>query len=506
MKILNAEQIRKADAYTIEHEPITSIDLMERAASMCCSWINENLGNNLSIKIFAGPGNNGGDGLAMARLLNEDNQVTVYMLSDPDKLSPDARENYKRLTRHSDDIYNLEESCTLPEIYEADVVIDAMFGSGLSRPLTGLAARVVQHINESGATVIAVDLPSGLYCDQNTYENPDAIVKAHYTLTFQMPKLSFFFAENQIFTGEWYYLDIELLPEAIDLQNSDYLMIENEDVALSLKQRGKFDHKGTFGHALLMAGSFGKMGAAVLASKACLRSGAGLITTHLPSKGYEIIQITVPEAMVSADASSDHLSSLPDLTKFSAIGVGPGIGTNDYTGFLLQQLLKTVKAPLVLDADALNLLAAHPERLELLPKNTILTPHPGEFDRLAGPSANGFERHLKQIKFSKEQKVIIVLKGAHTSITSPDGCCRFNTTGNPGMATAGSGDVLTGIILSLLAQGYEPIQAAITGVYLHGLAGDIAASNVGVESLIASDIIKNISNAFMTIRSGETEL
>lgn len=506
MKILNAEQIRKVDAYTIEHEPITSIDLMERAARQCCNWIDENLGYGLSIKIFVGPGNNGGDGLAMARILLEnDNQVTVYMLTNPDQLSPDAWENYKRLSRHTDDIFNLEDSGNLPEIFEADVVIDALFGSGLSRPLIGLAARIVQHINESGATIIAVDLPSGLYCDQNTNENRDAIIKADYTLTFQVPKLSFFFAENQIFTGEWYYLDIELLPEAIDLQQSDYNTIENEDIALTLKQRGKFDHKGTYGHALLMAGSYGKMGAAVLASKACLRSGVGLLTTHLPSKGYEILQTTVPEAMVSIDACSDSLSVIPDLAKYSAIGMGPGIGTNDYTGLLLLQLLKTIKTPLVLDADALNLLAAHQEWMEFLPKNTILTPHPGEFDRLAGPSSSGFERHIKQIKFSKERKVIVVLKGAHTSITSPDGACWFNTTGNPGMATAGSGDVLTGIILSLLAQGYQPLQAALTGVYLHGVAGDLACEDMGVEALLASDIINNLGKAFMTIRSNEVE-
>jgi NAD(P)H-hydrate epimerase len=507
MKILTAEQIRKVDAYTIAHEPVKSIDLMERAANQCCGWIKENLGNDLSIKIFVGSGNNGGDGLAMARILkDDDNQVGVYLLSPPEGLSPDSFENYKKFGRHSNvEVFFLEEQGALPGIFEADVVIDALFGSGLSRPLVGLAARVVQHMNQSGATIVAIDLPSGLYCDRNTYDNPEAIVRADYTLTFQLPKLSFFFAENQQYVGDWHFLDIGLLPEAIDFQESNYFLIDNEYIAFNLHGRNKFSHKGTYGHALLMAGSYGKLGAAVLASKACLRTGVGLLTSHIAARGYEIIQTAIPEAMVSIDAGSDYLSSLPDLSKYSAVGIGPGIGTDDYTGFLLQRLLKSTKVPLVIDADALNLISFHPEWLKLLPENTILTPHPGEFDRLAGSSSSGYERHLKQIKLSREHKVIMVLKGAHTSVTAPDGSCWFNSTGNPGMATAGSGDVLTGIILSLLAQGYQPLRAALTGVYLHGLAGDLASDETGMEALLASDIINNIGKAFMTIRSNEME-
>ena len=508
MKILNAEQIRKADAYTIETEPIKSIDLMERAAIECCNWIKERLGNGLSFKIFVGPGNNGGDGLAIARILDEDdNYVEVFMLTLPERLSPDAMENYERLTRrHGVEIYSLEEQNSLPEIFEAEIVIDALFGSGLTRPLVGLPARVVKHINQSEATVIAVDLPSGLYCERNTYEDPDAIIKADFTLTFQLPKLSFFFAENEVYTGDWYYLDIGLLSEFINRQDSNHYFIDNDSIVYNLVQRKKFAHKGSFGHALLMAGSYGKMGAAVLAAKACLRSGVGLCTAHIATKGYEIIQTTIPEVMVNIDPGSDYLSLLPDLSKYSAIGIGPGIGTNDYTGFLLHQLLKSAVVPMILDADALNLLSMHPEWLNDLPKNTIMTPHPGEFDRLMGVTGNGYERHLKQMKFSIDHKVIVVLKGAYTSVTLPDGACWFNATGNPGMATAGSGDTLTGIILSLLAQGYQPSKAALTGVYLHGLAGDLARENVGEEALIASDIINYIGKAFIAIRSNEVDI
>lgn len=505
MKILNEEQIRKVDAYTIEHEPVESTDLMERAAHECYIWIAEHLGYCLSIKIFVGPGNNGGDGLALARLLSDDdNTIEVYMLTTPDKLSPDAATNYERIAKIKRiKTIILDEFTALPEIYDMDIVVDAMFGYGLSRPLTGLAAKVVSHINQSDATRVSIDLPSGLNAEVNTYENPNNIVHADYTLTFQLPRLAFFFPENALYIGEWHVLDISLMPEAINLQESKYFTIDNEYIAFKLHERGKFSHKGTFGHALLVAGSYGKMGAAVLASKACLRTGVGLLTTHMVAKGYEIMQTAVPEAMVSIDPSTDYISVLPDLSKFSAIGVGPGIGTNDFTGFVLHKLLKEASVPMVLDADALNLIAAHKDWLKDLPENAIITPHPGEFDRLVGPSANGYERHLKQIVLSQDYKIIVILKGAYTSISAPDGRCWFNETGNPGMATAGSGDVLTGMLLSLLAQGYQPLQAALIAVYLHGLAGDIACEKTGMEALLSSDIIKYIGKAFMKVRENE---
>jgi ADP-dependent NAD(P)H-hydrate dehydratase / NAD(P)H-hydrate epimerase len=503
MKILNAEQIRIADAYTIEHEPVASIDLMERAAKNCYDWINKNFGNDHGFKIFVGPGNNGGDGLAIARMLaDNNNEVEIYMLTDPGRLSPDALTNYNKAVQQDKAILSiLDENTNLPAISSGEIMIDAMFGSGLTRPLVGLPAKVVKHVNLSGATVIAIDIPSGLYCDINTYDNPETIIQADFTLTFQLPKLAFLFSENEIFTGAWHILDISIMPKAIDKQDTTSFYIEQADVAPNLHSRKKFAHKGAFGHALLLAGSYGKMGAAVLASKACLKTGVGLLTTHIITKGYNVMQTSVPEAMASIDPGSDYLSSLPDLSAYNAIGVGPGIGTNDFTGFMFHQLLKTIDVPMVLDADALNLLSAHPEWIEILPENTILTPHPGEFDRLKGGSKNGYERYHKQINFSIIHKVIVVLKGAYTSISTPDGICWFNSTGNPGMATAGSGDALTGIILSLLAQGYDPQMAAITGVYLHGLAGDLACAETGEEALLASDIINHIGQAFIAIRS-----
>ncbi|MDP4207659.1 MAG: NAD(P)H-hydrate dehydratase [Bacteroidota bacterium] len=502
MKILTAEQIRNADAYTIEHEPISSVDLMERAARCCAKWIRENLSSFCTIKIFTGPGNNGGDGLAVARKLCEEGlDVYVFMLAPSDKLSPDSLVNYKRLTDSYSAVGVSEiESNRLPEISKNDLIIDALFGSGLSRPLSGLAATVVNHINQSGATVLSIDIPSGLFSEANTPDRIGLIICADYTLTFQMPKLSFLFAENEAYTGQWTTLDIGLLAEGINGQSSPYFVVEKKDIAMILHRRRKFSHKGTFGHALLMAGSYGKIGAEILSAKACLRTGVGLLTTHVVSKGYAIMQTAVPEAMVSIDPNANIILVLPDNNKYSAIGIGPGIGTDPETGKVLHALLQQSKVPLVLDADALNLLACQRGWMDNLPPYSILTPHPGEFDRLAGKSVNGYERHLRQIEFAKKYQVIVVLKGAYTSIVTPDGLCWFNSSGNPGMATAGSGDVLTGIILSLLAQGYLPVQAALIGVYLHGLAGDLAANQYGEEALIASDIINHLGEAFKAVR------
>jgi ADP-dependent NAD(P)H-hydrate dehydratase / NAD(P)H-hydrate epimerase len=501
MKILTADQIRKVDAYTIEHEPVESIELMERAANKCFNWINDKVSGTPIIKFFIGPGNNGGDGLAIARLLAAaEKKVQVLMIASPDTFSKDAKTNYNRLVEQGKaEIIQLAEK-KIPKIANHDIIIDAMFGSGLSRPLSGLAVEVAKSINSAQAKVISIDVPSGLYCESNELNINDAIVHADDILTFQLPKLSFFFVENEKYVGTWHLLDIGLSLKAIAEQESPYFFVSKDKIGSILKPRKKFAHKGVFGHALLLAGSYGKMGAAVLASRACLRTGVGLLTTHIPIKGYDIMQISVPEAMVSVDTTSDNLSTLPDISQYTAIGIGPGLGLYNFTGLMMFQLLKSVNIPFVLDADAINLLAIHPEWLGLLPENTILTPHPGEFDRMAGPSKTGYERHLKQIEFSRRNKVIVVLKGAYTSITTSDGKCWFNSTGNPGMATAGSGDVLTGIILSLLAQHYKPIDAALIGVYIHGLAGDLASADGGEESLIASDITNYIGKAFLNVK------
>jgi NAD(P)H-hydrate epimerase len=351
-------------------------------------------------------------------------------------------------------------------------------------------------------------MPSGLYCGDNSGNNPDGIVRARHTLTFQQPKLSFFFAENAVFTGEWEALDIGLSSEAIEKQDSNYFMLHKKDIAGYIQPRRKFAHKGDFGHACLIAGSRGMMGACVLATKACMRAGAGGVMAHVPQSGNIIIQTSAPEALASLDADFEAFTGLPDLNVCSAVGVGPGIGKRPETQQALLALLRAVNAagsrlPSVFDADALNILSENPKWLKLLPPNSILTPHPKEFDRMAGSSENGYRRHLKQMEMARQYSVFIALKGAYTSIATPDGRCFFNATGNPGMATAGSGDVLTGIIVSLLAQGWPPQRAVCGGVWLHGAAGDKAALKSGWQALIASDIIENIGNVFNELQKNE---
>ena len=385
-------------------------------------------------------------------------------------------------------------------ISSEDIIIDAIFGSGLTRPVEGLPAEVIRIINISGARIISIDIPTGLFGEDNNANNHESIVKADFTLSFQFPKLSFMFADNAQYVGNWEVLNIGLNSGVINSTVSPYVFIENNDIAPLLKTRSQFDHKGNFGHGLLVSGSLGKMGAAVMGAEAALRTGIGLITCHIPSSGSVIVQSSLPEAMVIVDKSENQISEVGKTDIFSAVGVGPGLGTEPKSQIALFSLLSECKKPMVIDADALNILSLNKEWLSLLTEGTILTPHPKEFERLAGKTDTGFDRMKRQIEFSKENNCIVVLKGAHTSVTTPEGKVMFNSTGNPGMAKGGSGDVLTGIILSLLAQGYTPENAAVTGVYLHGLAGDIAADELCFESIIASDIINCIGKAFNKIR------
>jgi len=502
-KIFSSEQVKGIDQYTIFNEPIASIDLMERAAGTVFQWILNHYENTKKVNVFVGPGNNGGDGLALSRMLaGEKYSVSVYWVKFTENCSKNWGINFQRLKDQGiADIGILTRTDKKSQISADYLVIDAIFGSGLSRPLEGFPAEIVDHINASGANVISIDMPSGLFGEDNSGNNPNHIIKANYTLSFQFPKLSFFFADNEEFVGEWSVLPIGLHPEIINSTDTGYNFLTGSFVKSKLKIRSKFSHKGTFGHALLISGIYGRMGAAVLASRACLRTGTGLITAHVPRKGYDILQNSVPEAMISLDESDNIFTGIPDLDQYSAVGIGPAIGLKDSTQKAFRELLKTINVPLVIDADGINILGENKELLKQLPKNTILTPHPKEFERIAGKTSNGFKQIQRLVELSVKYQIFIVLKGAHTAIVSPDGLCYFNTTGNPGMATAGSGDVLTGIILSLLGQGYNPGDAAVTGVYLHGLAGDSAAVETGEESLIANDIIDYLGTAFNELKN-----
>ncbi len=502
-KILSVEQIREADSHTIINEPIESNDLMERAAEQCVHWIAQHRNSKSELIIFCGPGNNGGDGMAMARLLCELNyKVKVFLLKISNHLSKDLEINYERLKEQSKcEIVEVGDVEDLSEIPDKAVVIDAIFGSGLSKPITGLASEVVGEINKHVGITIAIDIPSGLYADVNTDGRQNHVIQADYTLSFQFPKYAFLMSENDRFVGRWIVLPIGLSEDYINEVKTANYLLEKGDNQKIFKNRLKFSHKGNYGHALLIAGSLGKMGAAVLASKSCLRSGLGLLTTHIPFKGNDVLQSAVPEAMVSLGRFENYFSNVPELKVYNAIGVGPGIGLQEQTQNSIKVLIQNAEVPIVFDADALNILAENKTWLAFLPKGSILTPHPKEFERLAGKSENDFERVDKVKSFAVKHNVVMVLKGAHTIIATPSGECFFNNSGNPGMATAGSGDVLTGIILGLLAQNYTSIQAAIIGVFVHGLAGDLAVKKTGQTSLIASDIIKYLGKAYKKLES-----
>jgi ADP-dependent NAD(P)H-hydrate dehydratase / NAD(P)H-hydrate epimerase len=499
MKLFSTKLIAEIDRYTIGHEPVTDIDLMERAAMQVTIWLKQRYGNEQKMLFIAGPGNNGGDALAVARQMAGSGYHCELYLYDVGKgLKGSPAINLQRLEDQGKaTLKYIRGIDDFPVTQPVDVIIDGLFGSGLTRPLEGLPAEIVQKVNILPNEVISIDIPSGLMGEDNSGNVTENIIEADYTLTFQFPKISFLFAENEKYTGKWEVLPIGLHPAGIENTASEFFLTEKEDIRKLIVPRSKFSHKGTFGHALLIAGSYGKTGAAVLASRACLRAGAGLLTTHVPHFGYSIIQTAVPEAMVSVDAHDSIFTEFPDLASFNAIAAGPGIGMKSNTRNALNELITQARVPLVLDADALNILSENPGWMQNLPENTILTPHPGEFRRLAGETADSWERIRKLRQMAETLKVIIVLKGAFTSVALPDGRLFFNSSGNPGMATAGSGDTLTGIILGMLACRMKPEHAAIAGVYLHGLAGDLAAKVRSEHSLVAGDIIEYLGQAFL---------
>lgn len=492
MKLLTAGQIHEWDAYTIAHQPISSIDLMEKAAMACTNHITLFTGSDSILKVFCAKGNNGGDGLAIARqLLAQGYHVSVYILEFGARGSDDFETNLQRLRQLTDDVYFLEHEGAFPVLHADDIVIDALFGSGLNRPLQDLSAQLVQHINDADVRVFSIDVPSGMFTEGSSKGN--LIVQATHTLTFQVQKYCFMLAENAPYTGSVQVLDIGLKESFLPGVESTYHLITVSDLLAIYEPRHAFAHKGTYGHALLVAGSYGKMGAAVLAARACLRSGIGLLTALIPEQGYTIMQTAVPEAMV--------VNSIAGATgTYACLGTGPGLGTDSAAIDLVDQLLQSASQPMILDADALNIISQHKHWLPRIPENSILTPHPKEFDRLFGPHENESARIEKAISLSKEYPWVIVLKGHH-SLVACQGKGWFNTTGNAGMATGGSGDVLTGILTALMAQYKQPHYAALLGVYLHGLAADLALDSEAnsMESLLPSDIIDSLGRAFYAI-------
>lgn len=482
------------DEYTMQHEPIASIDLMERAAQKVVEWIEQRNWKTRTIRIFCGRGNNGGDGLAVGRiLLQKGYNCFVYVIQNRRTGSPDFEANLKRIqTSSNNNVRFIAERNQLPFIEKDAIIIDALFGSGLNKPVEGLNASVVDHLNRSGATIVSVDVPTGLFA--NEASKGQQIIEADFTLTFQSYKPALLIQENAAFIGNVHLLDIGLHPQFTP--GTTDILIDDDLVRSLYRPRGRFAHKGNFGHALLIAGSFGKMGAAVLAAKACLRAGVGLLSCFLPRCGYTIMQAAVPEAMVMVDENETNIGQLPEeIEKYSVIGIGPGIGTAETTQKMITFIVRRYRKPLVIDADALNCLSLQKELLSILPPGSILTPHPKEFDRIFGNHQNDFARIQTARKKAKDWNIIIVLKGHHSFIATPEQCY-FNSTGNAGMAKGGSGDVLTGILTALMAQGYRPRDAAVFGVYMHGFAGDIAASALSEEGMLPSDLVSRLPEAF----------
>lgn len=513
LPILNAGQMRSLDAHTIATEPILSIDLMERAAGRCAQWITDSLRNGafgpsqeISFLVLAGMGNNGGDGLVVARLLHGSGvPVRVVRIEYRAETTPDNGANWERLLELGVPCISGRELSD-DAIGESDVVIDALFGTGLSAPVPNAVASAISSVRASGRPVVAIDMPSGLFSEDNSSNDPDRIIRAHWTLTFQVPKLAMLLPENAPYVGAW-----ELIPIGADMDHcrslaTSYWMTQENDVVGMLRPRPRFGHKGTFGHALLVAGSKGRYGAAVLATRAALRSGVGLVTAHVPAGALVILQTACPEAMCTLAEHMDRVDSLPELGSFSGIGLGPGLGSDGDTALVLKRIIQDASGPLVLDADALNILSENPTWITFLPATSILTPHPKEFDRLEGSTAlNGYHRLERARELARKWGVIIVLKGAYTAVCVPGGQVYFNSTGNPGMAKGGSGDALTGVLTGLLAQGYPPMEAALLGVHVHGLAGDLAALHVGMDGMTAGDLIDALPKAWQHLRNAGYE-
>lgn len=505
MKLPNAHQIKELDAYTIQEENILSVELMERAADRALMFIKSKYADKQRpIIIFSGPGNNGGDGLALARLLHEDGytDIQAYLFNTNNSLTEDCQKNAERLKDECPEVKftEVQQQFEAPELSKEQLIIDALFGTGLNKPLGGGYAALIRLINGAQTDVISLDMPSGLMCEDNTYNSPSAIVRATFTLTMGLPKLALILADNQVYTGKVYVLDICLNAQKIKETNCPYEITEFQDIQAMLKTRPAYGHKGTFGNALLIAGKHGMAGAAVLAAKACLKAGVGKVTVHTPERNNDILQIAVPEAVLHLDEDDKIFSNTVRNEGFQAMAIGPGIGTDKRTALAFIEQTSHTDTPLLIDADGINILGGHKGWISQIPANTIFTPHPKEMQHLGICNTDSYSTLLEAMNMARQHHFYICLKGHYTAVCTPEGMVYFNSTGNSGMATAGSGDVLTGIILAFMAQQYAPEQACRLGVYLHGLAGDFASADLGEHSVTATDIINYIPAAFQKLK------
>lgn len=500
MKILSKEQIYEGDALTVKRQNISSTELMERAGTQIFNWMHLRMqGAQVPIHVFCGIGNNGGDGLVLARHLHTHGyNVFTYIVNYSDKRSDDFLENYERIKSSSKNWPDvLSENSEFPKIGPDDIIVDAIFGIGLNRPPAKWIKDLFAHFKSSKAFTLSIDIPSGLYTDAPVASEED-VIQAQYTLSFQSPKLVFFLPETAQFTQQWEVLDIGIDRDYLKSVKTDAMLIGKHEVLPFYKPRLKYSHKGTYGHALIIGGSYGKIGAVQLCSHSALSTGAGAVTAFVPKCGYNSLQTALPELMLITDDHHEEITAIKYNIKPNVIGIGPGLGQSDKTFKAFEEFLKSNQTPLVIDADALNFLSKSTSLLDLIPERSVLTPHPGELKRLIGSWTDDFDKLEKTKQLSKKHNLIIIIKGAHT-ITVDQDLMYINTTGNPGMATAGSGDVLTGIITGLIAQDYKPLEASLFGIYLHGKAGDLVLEELGYQSLLARHIIKGLPKAYLNL-------
>lgn len=506
MKIFKVKHLAKADQITIKKEGITSAQLMERAATGVFREIHKQLNHaQIPIKIFCGIGNNGGDGLVVGRLLREEGyNVAVYIVNFTKDRTPDFLLNYNRLKdMGKPGSILLQEEEDFPEISSKDFVIDAIFGIGLNRAAEGWVAALIKHINNSRAFIMSIDMPSGLFSNKATSPD-DAVVRANYTITFQAPKLVFYLPQSAEYVGDIQVLDIGLDREFLNSVPAEAHLIEKEEALKLYIPRKVFSHKGDYGHSLIIGGSYGKIGSICLTATSTLRTGAGLVSIYSPECGYQILQTVVPEAMVLTDEGEKELRNINFDLQPDVICFGMGAGTSDETLKTFETFLRSVEKPLVIDADGLNMLSGKKALLELIPPKSVLTPHPKELERLIGKWKDDFEKIRNAKKFSKKYDVVLVMKDARTLVIYEDDIY-INNTGNPGMATAGAGDVLAGVITGLISQKYQPLNAAVLGTYIHGKAGDITATKLSYQGMIAGDITLNLGNAFLDLFINDAE-
>ena len=503
MKILDAKQLKVLEQETLANQYISSFKLIEKAAAKLVEALGERhkLYHN-NFVILCGKGNNGADGLALARLLKEAGAFVKVYLWQTKKYGADNIQHQEVLEDRGIKVEKFTPAKHKIAIKEQDIIIDALFGIGLRESLEEEWSDFFTFLNEvTCVDRIAIDVPSGMQVNGEILTSMP-IFRADMVYTFQVPKLNFLLPENKCYVGDFKVIDIQLDEAALAKEETRYYFLDKQEVINFVHKPSKFSHKGTFGHGLIIGGSYGKMGAVVLASKAVLKVGAGLVTSYIPKCGYQIVQSALIEGMCEVDNQEEYIANFIPTVGFSAVGIGVGLGQQPQTveGFRNYLMDKETKGTaLVLDADAINILAKHSELVKELPINTILTPHPKELERLIGPWENDSDKLAKAKQLAQAHQLIIVIKGAHTAIILPSGEVYFNSTGHWGMGTAGAGDVLTGILVGLLSQGYTGKEAALLGVYLHGLSGLCAIEQLSPFTMLASDLISNLSAAYIKL-------